>query len=324
MKKVYSVINFKGGVCKTTLAVNIAAGLANYPQPNGIPLRILLVDIDPQANASVYMLGEDYWRENIQDKAKTSPNLYRVLVDKIKGKQIDYEFIIKPDDDGKNPVFGERKFKRTDGTYEIRRAKQNWSNLHLLSSVNSLFDLPKEYGYNTKLADNKHSLLADLLKTRYDEYDYIIIDCPTHFSPLTQNAISVSTNIIVPFVPDYLSTYGMNELFSRLSEYADQNGKGGLLKVDILIPTLYNEMSQDYHSFVKEVQDMIIKKRGPQRILSKAHIINSGFKRTVAVSKLIEDHRPVIDLPISHESRKTINLIVKAIIQPTKIKRKKI
>ena len=163
MKKVYSVINFKGGVCKTTLAVNIAAGLANYPQPNGIPLRILLVDIDPQANASVYMLGEDYWRENIQDKAKTSPNLYRVLVDKIKGKQIDYEFIIKPDDDGKNPVFGERKFKRTDGTYEIRRAKQNWSNLHLLSSVNSLFDLPKEYGYNTKLADNKHSLLAAIV-----------------------------------------------------------------------------------------------------------------------------------------------------------------
>jgi cellulose biosynthesis protein BcsQ len=31
MKKVYSVINFKGGVCKTTLAVNIAAGLADYP-----------------------------------------------------------------------------------------------------------------------------------------------------------------------------------------------------------------------------------------------------------------------------------------------------
>ncbi len=179
MKKVYSVINFKGGVCKTTLAVNIAAGLANYPRPDGNPFRVLLVDIDPQANASVYMLGEDYWRTNIQEKPRISPNLYRLLQDKIKGRAIDYEFIIKPDTEGINPIFGDRKVFREDGKFEIKKAKQNWSNLHLLSSINNLFDLSKEFGYRTTLENNKHSLLDEILKTKYNEYDYIVIDCPT-------------------------------------------------------------------------------------------------------------------------------------------------
>lgn len=326
MKKVYSIINFKGGVCKTTLAVNIAAGLANYPRPDGNPLRVLLVDLDPQANASVYMLGEDYWRTNIQDKAKTSPNLNRVLIDQIKGKAIDYEFIIKPDSFGNNPVFGDRKIKETDGTYEIKKAKQNWSNLHLLSSINALFDFPNEIGlgYLSKLENNKHLLLNDILTTKHNEYDYIIIDCPTHFSSLTQSAISASTDIIVPFIPDYLSTFGMNELFSRISEYADLNGKSEKLKVAVLIPTLYSDISKDHTFFIKEVQDTIKKKRKYQKILSSTKIIWPGFKRTVNVSNLIKEHRPIVDLPTTNESRKTINFIVEALLHPEKFRRTKL
>lgn len=325
MKKVYSVINFKGGVCKTTLAVNIAAGLANYPRPDGNPFRVLLVDIDPQANASVYMLGEDYWRTNIQNKSKASPNLYRVLMDKIDDKPIDYDFIIKPDSNGINPVFGDRNTKKTDGKYEVKKAKQNWSNLHLLSSVNSLFDLPKEVGYNTKLENNKHSLLDEILKTKYNDYDYIIIDCPTHFSSLTQNAISASTDLIVPFIPDYLSTFGMNELFTRISRYADQNGNSDKLKVAVLIPTLYSDISKDYTFFIKEVQDTILMKRKSQKILKTTKIIwPAGFKRTVNVANLIKEHRPIIDLPTTNESRKSINFIVKVLLNPEKIKVTKI
>lgn len=324
MPKVYSVINFKGGVCKTTLAVNIAAALANYPRPDGNPFRVLLVDIDPQANASVYMLGEEYWKNEIQNKSTISPNLYRVLKDQINGKPINYEFIIKPDSTGYNPIFGDRKIKKTDGTFETKKAKQNWSNLHLLSAINSLFDLPKEHSYDKKFANNYNLLLDDLLKPKYNEYDYIIIDCPTHFSPLTQNAISVSTDIIVPFVPDYLSTFGMNELFSRISSHADENKKGDKLKVAVVIPTLYSDISKDYIFFVKEVRDTIIKKRKDQKILSSTKIIWPGFKRTVNVSNLIQEHRPIIDLPTTNESRQNINFIVNALLNPNKYKRKKI
>ena len=51
-----SIINFKGGVGKTTLAFNLAAGLARYHES-----RVLLVDMDHQSSLSIVCLGPDGW-----------------------------------------------------------------------------------------------------------------------------------------------------------------------------------------------------------------------------------------------------------------------
>ena len=66
MAKIFCVANQKGGVGKTTTTVNLAAGLASHGQ------RVLLVDLDPQGNAT---MGSGI------DKAALESSVYEVLVD---------------------------------------------------------------------------------------------------------------------------------------------------------------------------------------------------------------------------------------------------
>jgi chromosome partitioning protein len=70
MSTVYSVVNQKGGVGKTTTAVNIAAGLALMGR------RVLLVDLDPQGNACS---GLGIRRSQLKETC--APTLYEVLLE---------------------------------------------------------------------------------------------------------------------------------------------------------------------------------------------------------------------------------------------------
>lgn len=82
--KVISLINMKGGVAKTTMAVNIADFLANVERKS-----VLLMDVDPQFNATQCILGGEEYIEYIKHGGYTIVDIFdgsnRVLTSTVSG-----------------------------------------------------------------------------------------------------------------------------------------------------------------------------------------------------------------------------------------------
>ena len=74
MAKRISIINFKGGVGKTTLTFNLGTGLACFHSA-----RVLLVDMDHQSSLSIVCLGPDKWEKAVNSK-QTVDEIFRPFV----------------------------------------------------------------------------------------------------------------------------------------------------------------------------------------------------------------------------------------------------
>ncbi len=74
MAQVISFINYKGGVGKTTMAVEIAATLASKHQ-----FKVLIVDLDPQTNASFYLMPGENPEKPWQEWVDSNGSLKSVL-----------------------------------------------------------------------------------------------------------------------------------------------------------------------------------------------------------------------------------------------------
>src|SRR5579884_1123276 len=101
MAKIVTVINFKGGVGKTTVSVEIATALARF-----YGKKTLLVDLDPQASATFYVMEQDRWAKwksengstcDLFDQQHRSFSIRRAIVrDVVQGKAAVVGFDLLP------------------------------------------------------------------------------------------------------------------------------------------------------------------------------------------------------------------------------------
>ena len=208
--KVVSVINYKGGVGKTTLTANLGAELAWQGYD------VLMIDLDAQASLTFSFITPDDWQRNFAD-SRTIKKWFDSIDS---GDELSLpDIIFAPDRVA-------RRLTRRDGSIDLIASHLGLINVDLELAT-------KLGGVNLTQAKRNfmsvHSMLSDgLAEIEADNYDVVLIDCPPNFNIVTKTAIIASDYILVPARPDYLSTLGIdylirstNTLIGEYNEYAE-------------------------------------------------------------------------------------------------------
>ena len=182
---VISLLNMKGGVGKTTVAVNLAAYLArDYGK------RVLLADLDPQTNASLSVMPEKAWA-------------------KWAGEHGTMADILEIDRRHKKSADDRSKLERCI----IKDIVPDIPGLDLIPSHLKLTFLDLDLASRP----GRERIFARKLKKVLDQYDVVICDCPPNLQTATQNALYASDWFLVPMQPDFLSSVGLDLLLDRLN-----------------------------------------------------------------------------------------------------------
>ncbi|MCB1176964.1 MAG: AAA family ATPase [Leptospiraceae bacterium] len=320
-----SVLNFKGGVGKTTLSVNIAAALANtYSFSKERNFRVLLIDADAQSNASVFMLGE-FWRKEVFPNPEKS--LYGIM-ERLKNgniKTIDKHDIFGQFDesDPKSPVFSIEKKIDQEGASQYVDSDTYWSNLHIIPSHYNLNNFEKDLKYDENGKINIPAFAApiyyfemlDRISSFIREYyDFIIIDCPPSLYTMTEISLYFSKNIIIPVIPDWLSTNGINWLIMQVKMLSGKFG-GDSKNIRAIIPTLWNIREHVFSRHIRILTKSLgfwKKNENYKDILKKCEIYG-GLQRLASINKAIESLRPIIDYQSSEPARVQLELMAEKI-----------
>lgn len=186
MARKISFINYKGGVGKTSLIVNVAACLAKEGK------RVLLVDLDTQSNASIWLLRLERWNKINNSGEGAIFSIFRPGLVRIKD-------IVIPD------------------VTEGKTGDKLLPGLDLVPTTFNLVDLESEYEGDPRRPH--YAIFQEQLAEVEGNYDYILFDCPPNILRASQCGVFCSNEVYVPANPDALSLIGFTLLVEKLGKF---------------------------------------------------------------------------------------------------------
>ena len=210
-QKRISIVNFKGGVGKTTLALHLACGLASYKNA-----EVLLVDVDHQSSLSVVCLGGQRWNETVK-KGKTVDSIFQSFISQNTPMPTADIIFKRPYAGGANAWTHGGVTPPLDllpSTLQLDETELDLSSTTVGNAIESEW--------------TKRSLICSWIDKNNisNMYDYVIFDCPPATKLVTQNAIAASHGFIVPVVPEAVSIRGVPHLINRVVTKIDNKFEG--------------------------------------------------------------------------------------------------
>lgn len=185
--RVIVIANQKGGVGKTTTAINLGTALA------AVGKAILVIDVDPQGNASTGLGIARHQR---------SKSVYDVLI----GEATLDEAIVPSAIPGLHVVPATPELAGAEmelvgvprRSFRLRDALENYAR-RLVP--------PAEQGTATDISPEVAKLTS---------YDYILIDCPPSLNLLTINAMTAAHGLLVPLQCEFFALEGLSQLLRTI------------------------------------------------------------------------------------------------------------
>ncbi|MDR4534923.1 ParA family protein [Glutamicibacter endophyticus] len=207
----FTISNQKGGVGKTTTTVNLAAALAKGG------LNVLVIDIDPQGNAST-ALGIEHHAE--------VESIYDVLINDVPLAEVVATCPDLP-------------------TLQVAPAT-----IHLAGAEIELVSLVAR-------EQRLQRALDDYARTRQREglprLDYVFIDCPPSLGLLTVNAFVAAREVLIPIQCEYYALEGLSQLLKNIEMI--QKHLNSRLTVSTILLTMYDGRTNLASQVANEVRE---------------------------------------------------------------------
>lgn len=219
--RVLALANQKGGVGKTTTAINLGTALA------AIGERVLIVDLDPQGNASTGF--------GIDQKSRTV-STYDVMT-------------------------GAAKLADAIHATAVPRLYVSPSTLDLLGLE---LEIANDRDRAHKLKKAVASLHVTKMLAGEEGFSYVLVDCPPSLNLLTINAMAAADAVVVPLQCEFFALEGLSQLLKTVDQVRESLNPQ--LSIHGIVLTMFDarnnlcaQVVDDVRAFMgKKVYDTII------------------------------------------------------------------
>ncbi|MEB5928348.1 ParA family protein [Acinetobacter schindleri] len=268
------VFNQKGGVGKSSIAVNLAAISAHQGH------KTLLIDLDPQANSSQYLLGDDATYSG--DKPALEPNIENYF-DEVLGSQQNKGLI--------GNAIGSILKTRTKGL-ESYVHQSPFKHLDVIPASPSL-------GTLAHALESKHKIykLRDALQQLTGQYERVFIDTPPAFNFFTLSALIAADRVLIPFDCDVFSKRALHTLIENVIETQDDHNNR--LEIEGIVVNQFQAQAKLPREVVQQLKDeglpVLENMLPPSVIMKESHQKNQPLIHLATDHKLTQAYQSLFN-----------------------------